>query len=497
MQGDIPSLSVTFSVGNLLENIDAPDGIAALCLTGVAAVGLPFASPKVIYNMADLAALGIDGKDIVGIVAAHGTVTFTALGATGDYIGIMVGSNYIVGYQKDPSVTTLAQLATLVAQWINNTSYYYGYTATATGAVVTISDTIANGNLTNGTAITFYNQGGLAATSTPLAGGLSSDVNDVAFRQIGEFYDEVGGNQELHIMLLPTVTTMAQMLDDTNLTGARLLLSASPKIRLLGLARKLDITDLPGVDFMHADLAATFAKALTFGDARKAELTPVRILLEGRVANENAATIYSPLTSNCNGYAGAVLGGSLPDGSASVGAALGRAVKYSAEIKIGKTRNGPLAIAKAYIGSKLISTMSNLATLHGLGYISFYTPPTKAGIYFGIDRMGTKLDYRLFTYGRIVDKGLVVAAAMLVDEIEGELFLNADGTIKDLDASHLENTVLQQIDLIMGDQISGRTFKVSRTNNIINTNLLASILRIQPLGYATFITLDIGLTATV
>jgi len=439
-----------------------------------------------------------------------------------------------------------------------------------------------------------------------VAQGFTEDDEPVAYRHLKEFYQEVAGNQELHIMLVPDTMTLAQMVDDTEAEGAKKLLrNAEGAIRLLAIFRKPDDAySGAGSDFIDADVEAALTISKAFAEARLAELSPIRILIEGRVANfEVAATAnylvtvagsagavaslsvndgvsdivlgsYTVQTSDTptlvatglraaiaaltsthhyvpsgsganvlvtvpagrgsnansyaltqhntgavtgtitdfaggqfevtntlqpktfsNGYAGVVLGGTLADGSASVGEALGRAVKYGAEIKIGKVANGPLSVpGLRYIGEQQIKDVLNLDSLAGDGFIVFMKHPQKAGYYFGIDKMASTDDYRLLAYGRIVDKAAVIAAATYTEDLEGEVDIDTQGRIDSLALSALETEILQQIAINMGSQISGVSVYINPAQDVITNGVLAIQISIKPKGYKTFINVTIGLT---
>jgi hypothetical protein len=318
------------------------------------------------------------------------------------------------------------------------------------------------------------------------------------YRHVQEFYQAVGGNKELKIMIVANTVTLTQMLDNTNSTnGAKLLTNEfAGQVRLLSVYRKPPGGYTGGANFIDADVVAAIPNAKVFGDARLAELAPMRILIEGRVQNPSAANTLIPNTST-NGYAGVVLGGTLNDGSASVGLALGRLAKYGAEIKIGKVANGPLPVSTIYVGDKLLKDVSNLATLHGNGFISFMTYPQKAGYFFGIDRMCSLDDFRLLAYGRVVDKAAVIAAAVFTEDIESEIDIDASGKIASYEVTHLEQRIKQQIQVSMGNQISGEPIVyINPDQNIIATSKLNVKLRIRPKGYTSFIDVELGLTAT-
>ncbi len=317
-----------------------------------------------------------------------------------------------------------------------------------------------------------------------------------AHRQLKEFYAEVAGNKELWVMGTAETMTMAQALDHTDEeSGVKLITAAEGKIRVLALCRKADAGYNPGTEFLDTDVEAAVTAANTFCQAQLGLLRPLRVLIDGKVIDEDSLDIYQPKDAAV-GFAGVVLGGSADDGLPGVGLALGRAVKYGAHIKMGKVANGPLSISNAYIGSKNIKEVINLETLHGKGFISFMKHPQKGGIYFGIDRMASTDDYRLLAYGRVVDKAAIIAAGTYVEEIENDVDVDpVTGYLAELDIKHLESIIRQQINVNMADQISGLEVLINPDQDIINTSTLTIRLRIIPKGYTSFIIVDLGLKA--
>ena len=321
--------------------------------------------------------------------------------------------------------------------------------------------------------------------------GITHDTEPIAYRHIKEFYAEVGGNQQLYLMLVANTMTMAQMIS----SQVELLIKAgNGKIAYLGVFRNPQGGYSGGEDFMDSDVAAAVTASKSLLTSLNAQQFFFRVLIEGRVllGNEESEVIYAPNTA-ANGFAGVVLGGSLNDGSASVGAALGRKVAYPAHIKIGKVANGPLQLQQVYIGTKLLANVTNLDALHGYGYISFTTYPNKAGFYFGIDNMASTDDYRLLVLGAVVDACAKVAVAVFTDDLEGEVDTNPDGTILAKDAQHLEDRIKQQVNATLGDRISGFDAIVDRTVNIASLSTTKVQLKVQPKGYNSFINVEIDL----
>jgi hypothetical protein len=330
-----------------------------------------------------------------------------------------------------------------------------------------------------------------------VAQGFTELAEPTMYRHLKEFYSSLSGNQELHVMIVPDTMTLTQMLDNTNASGAKKLINnAQGKVRLLGVFRKPVGGYNGGAAFIDSDVPTAVTNAKVFAEARLAELQPLRIMVEGRVQNPAAANTFTPKTST-NGFAGVVLGGSLNDGSASVGLMLGRAVRYGAQVKIGAVENGPLPVNEVYIGTSLLKDVANLDTLHGDGFITFTKHPRKAGFFYGIDRMCSIDDYRLLAYGRLVDKAAVIAATVYIEQLEGEVDTEPNGNVASYVVTFLEEQIKQQINVAMASQIStnGVSVVINPAQNIINTGRLIVKIRIRPKGYKSFIDVELGLIA--
>ena len=327
--------------------------------------------------------------------------------------------------------------------------------------------------------------------------GITEGGEPYAHRQIKEFYQEVGGDQKLHIMLVPETMTMEDMLDITNANGAiKLCSQTNREISLLAVGRSPNGGYDGGTDFIDDDVSAALTRSITFGDNRVAGLNFMAILVEGRVENPSAANTLTP-TSLETPYGGVVLGGSLNDGSASIGTALGRAVKIGAHKKLGEVAQGPVSLTTVYVGDKLVKERSDLATLHGAGFISFMQHPGKAGYYFGIDRMANTGDYSKLARRRVVNKAAVIATAVTIEEVEGDVDVEQNGNI----ATHEIDQTREQIELqvlnLMAGQISGVEAYINPNQDIINTDEYNVELGVQPKGYKSFINIGIGLTTSI
>lgn len=326
--------------------------------------------------------------------------------------------------------------------------------------------------------------------------GYTEDAEPFMYKLIKEFYSELGGNMRLFVFGLAAETSMAEAVDSTNEQGLiKMLTAAGGDITLVALARKPTDGYDAGAAFLDSDVSATVTASLALCQNMQQKNTPIRLLIEGRVANGAVANTFKP-SEGSNGYAAVVLGGTSNDGSAAVSVALARACKYGAHIKIGSGQNGALsAVSQVYIGNDRIEDRLDMETLHDDGFLTFQVRAGAAGYYFGRDNMCSSDDYSILVHGRIIDKATRVIAAAYLPYIEDIIHLNSDGSIDALDAQNLENVLGTAINANMGEQISDSKVVIDTNQNIVNTSKLEVGCRILPLGYSTWINVTLGLTA--
>jgi hypothetical protein len=84
-----------------------------------------------------------------------------------------------------------------------------------------------------------------------------------------------------------------------------------------------------------------------------------------------------------------------------------------------------------------------------------------------------------------------------IDVLESEIELQADGKIQSQEVAYLRAIISQQIQALMGDQVSNYRVIIEEDQNIVATGKLNVSLQVQPLGYASYIEVTVGLSATV
>lgn len=329
--------------------------------------------------------------------------------------------------------------------------------------------------------------------------GYTQTSEPFLYRHILEFYNELGGSQELWILGVEDTMTMESACTSTNLNGVKkLLITSKGRVNLVGVCRSPAGSYDEGNGFLDQDVQKALVTSKILAEYQRSINRPVRILLEGRIANESVTPIYQPVTAE-NTFAGVVLGGTKNDGSASVGVALGRAVKYPAHIKLGDGMNGVLSITTAFIGTKAIDELDpvELDNFTNAGYIHYHTRDGVAGYFFSVDKMAGNDDFKILVLGRLIDKAQRVTASSTTPFLETSVRMTKEGKINDADALYLEQNLKSQLLLQMAGQISNAEVYIPTDQDLINTSTLEQQIKIQPLGYMTWIVLNLGLTKTI
>ena len=327
--------------------------------------------------------------------------------------------------------------------------------------------------------------------------GFTQEAEPFAHNLLDEYYTELGGKQRLILFGTSSEMTMASALSLNEANGvSKLLREALGEINLIAIARKPVAGYNAGTAFLDSDVQAAVLASKSVANAMQAANTPVRFLIEGRVANASKTNSFKPVEQQ-NGFAGVVLGGTSADGSAAVTIALARACKYGAHIKLGNGSNGSLSASQIYIGTDRLEDRVDMETLHDAGFITFHHRPGVAGYFFGVDNMCSKDDYRILVHGRIIDKAQRIAVEAYQPYIEGGIQMTDDGSINATEAKDIEGTLLQALRASMGDQVSNVKVTVPLNQDVINTSTLAVEVKVLPLGYLTWITVTLGLAASL
>lgn len=329
--------------------------------------------------------------------------------------------------------------------------------------------------------------------------GYTATAEPHLHRHISEFYNEVGGSMELWILGVEDTMTMESACTSNNVSGVKKLLTVSKgRVNLVGVSRNPAGAYNAGAGFLDQDVAKALITSKVLALHQQSINRPVRFIIEGRVNEEDVTPIYQPVTAE-NTFSGVALGGTQNDGSASVGIVLGRAVKYGAHVKLGDGLNGVLSVTSAFIGSKPIDEIDpvELDNFTNAGYIHYHNREGVSGYYFSVDKMSGNDDFKILVHGRLIDKAQRISTASTTPFLESNVRITNDGKINEADAVYFEQTVKSQLLSQMAGQISNADVIIPTDQDLINTSTLEMQVKIQPLGYLTWIIVNLGLSKTI
>ena len=321
-------------------------------------------------------------------------------------------------------------------------------------------------------------------------------VGGTLYEVIEEFYDEVGGSTALYV-----VDTSEKKMSDILGTEGDLvkLVDKYPDINLAAVyAGKPTGTTTKTGGMMDDDVVDAVTVSKSVLEALQSKNTPVRVFIDGYIVNAAAENTYEPNTAS-NGFVAVVAGGAGDDGHAAVGTALGRATKISAHVKLGDGSLGALSLTDIYFGTESYRDFGASAAeaLHDAGYLTFMQRQGLSGYYFGVDNMATNDDFRILVHGRVIDKAVRIAVQAYMPYIETSAEIADDGSIDAADAEYISSILDSQLRANMEGQFSNCKVVVDAKQDIINTSRLKVGLSILPLGYLSWITVDIGLATSI
>jgi hypothetical protein len=170
-----------------------------------------------------------------------------------------------------------------------------------------------------------------------------------------------------------------------------------------------------------------------------------------------------------------------------------RAAKARVHEDLGRYASGALpGVSKLYRDERVMP---------GLDSQRFTTLRTFTGapgyyITAGRTLAGPSSDYQLIQNGFVIDKACRIARSALLRYLNDSIRVDSvTGFIYELDAKAIESDVESQLrtGIISPGNASAVVVKVIRNNNILSSQTLALTIRVIPMGYARFISVDIGL----
>ena len=308
---------------------------------------------------------------------------------------------------------------------------------------------------------------------------------------VEEFYAEVGGSVSLlYVEHAGSVTE-----------AVRALCNNHPEVNLVAVVDDVKAQTYNNTGALCDNVVGYVSQLYPILVSNQAMGRPVRVLLGGCLdgSKVESGIINYDAKGASNGYVAIVLGSSYESGVPAVGVALGRATKVAAHVKIGDGTLGPLSMREVYYGDAehpydKVSDYIKEAW-HDKGYMTFMRRQGLEGYYFGVDNMCSSDDYSTLVHGRVIDKAQRIAIAAYMPYVETPMQVADDGTIDVADAESMAKIIESQLRARMGDQVSNVKVVVPVEQDLINTKTLTVQVSVLPLGYNTWISVELNLAS--
>lgn len=331
--------------------------------------------------------------------------------------------------------------------------------------------------------------------------GIDELSNPFAYKHVKAFYDYAGTNAELWVMLASDATKTSVMADKTENIAKKLINDAGGKIRVLGLIKKSVGTETiaSGLDD-DTDLTAVNLQALA--DEFTEKYFPFRALISGNNFNGSVSDLKDYETTDHNRVS-ILLANTDAQKEASMGLALGRLASTPVQRKMHRVKDGAVENFAAYFtnGEKVESLTSSWDNIADKNYIFLRNFVGKAGFYFSSDPTLTDStdDFNSLSNGFVMDKAMIIAYNVLVENLGDEVPVTDSGTIHPAIIKSWQASVESNINGNMTDkgELSNCKCYIDETQDVLATGTMEVEIQLLPVGYAEFITVKIGFTTQI
>ena len=323
-----------------------------------------------------------------------------------------------------------------------------------------------------------------------------------AYQQVQEFYNEAGKGAKLYVQIVEDTETLADICDkaSTNKYAKTLLDYAGGEIALYGCCRLPDGSYTPTVtNAIDIDSENAVTKLQVLAGDKQAEFAPIVGIIEARSYNGVPADL-TDFSAASNNYVGLAIAASselntIDDESASVGLILGRAAGIPVQRKIARVKDGGLSVTGVFYGANSID-VTVYASIDAKGFITIGQFVGKTGYYFMDDILATVTtdDYNTIGRRRVVNKAIRIIYDTYVNELNDDIEINTDGTIKASVCKYYKGLIENAINLSMtaNSEISSFEATVDPAQNVLSTGKVTIEAAIIPKGYSQVISVILG-----
>jgi len=325
-------------------------------------------------------------------------------------------------------------------------------------------------------------------------------LNDFAYKHLKAFYDEAGQGTPLWFMLVSDATTVTELFVNTN-PFAKKLIEEAKNIRVLGVCKKSLGTEIIAGG-MDTDLLSAVVMAQDLADHFSSKYYPFKIILSGNSFDGNIQSLKNYSQAELKDVNLFIAN---DDGApeASIGLCLGRQARIPTQRRQNRIKDGALVPLQAYFtsGEKVESLIDAWDILDDMHYTFLRNFPNRSGYYLSGERtlISNDSDFSTLAPGFVMNEAVLIAHDVLVEELSDEIPFTANGYIHPAVIKSWQGKIETNIKQQMFDvgKISGVKAIISEDQNVAQDDTLVIELKIQPVGYADFIEVNIGFTTNL
>ena len=339
--------------------------------------------------------------------------------------------------------------------------------------------------------------------------GITVANNPAIVKFFSDFYAMAPTGTEVWLMAFADTVTLTNMVDKDTTNGKNLLLAANGRLRGLIVVRTPATGYTPTVTAgLDGDVATAVVKAQALAQySADTLMAPIFIMIEGR-SYSGVPTALTDMTLSSYDRVGIFIGDTVASSDdACMGLLAGRIAGIPVQRNIGRVKDGPISSLTAYLYDKKVE-QGDPGSVNDKGYITLRTFVGRNGYFFSDDVLCAlpTSDYHNLTARRTIDKAFRIAYDTLLNELNDEIPVNADGTIAVTKAKGIETKVENAIINSMtnngelgndpGNQNdTGVICFIDHTQNIVATSQLNVTLQVKPYGYDRYINVNLGFQA--
>ena len=458
-----------------------------------------------IFSVTDAEALGITNTSI-GETKASGTITITASGATSAVITAIVKTTVFgtvtLGTYTVLATDTLTTIATGLAAAINTNTAVHGFTASPSGAIVTVTAPAQTG--VGGNSFTFANTYtlGATATSSTFSGGVASTIDPMHYHIAQYFNNNPTG--DLFVMVTTGTSATFSYSEITTLVNA-----SNGKIRQMGLYEQ--------IAFNTTNLAKLQTQAL----ANETNNKPLELFYGADFSAVSDLTTLTDLSTlnaqNVSVMFGQDGGNTALGGGYRLWLATNKSMTCLGAF-LGAVSSAPVNESVAWVGKYNMDSVEfdTLAFANGTSYAlqsdgllnnidaKAYTFLKKyvgiAGSYFNNDTTAIAATsvYNSVHLNRTIHKAARSVRGQLLPSVASPIYFNADGTIALYSITHFQDQAkIALANMVSNGEISQYAVIINAKQNVLATKNLVITIEIVPVGVANKITINLGFTLSI